>query len=164
MRITLFIIIQIVFLTSCSDPLDRMEEGTYYLYNAESKNTYPLEFEMKKWNDTLFFDRLEREEGTWENIYNSGVWWWEIKRVIKIPLTSSDNKMFQRTTGYGYPMYSPNEFQSTKYNFTDVFKVKGGELLIFSNRGDLDWFLSNKVYDGYYRAKISYDRGGGVGS
>ena len=69
---------------SCSDPLNRLEEGTYYFYDAENTNRYPLEFEMKKWNDTIFFDHLERQEGTWRGSNENGKWWMEWKTVVKI--------------------------------------------------------------------------------
>ena len=138
---------------SCSDPLNRLEEGTYYFYDAENTNRYPLEFEMKKWNDTIFFDHLERQEGTWRGSNENGGWWMQWKIVVKIPLSSSDNKIFTHRTNYGYPAWSPHEYESGGNTSIDVYEVKGGEVLIFSDRGDLEEFLSKNVYDEYPSSK-----------
>ena len=48
---------------------------------------------------------------------------------------------------------SPDEYSSSNSSWTDFFEVKGGEVLILSDRGDLEEFLSTKVYDEYPSSK-----------
>ena len=138
---------------SCSDPLTRLEEGTYYSYDAEDTNRYPLEFEMKNFNDTLFFDRKDESEGKWNRGYESGKWREVRTTTLKIPLNSSNNKIITDFTLSGYMRTSPDEYSSSNSSWTDFFEVKGGEVLILSDRGDLEEFLSTKVYDEYPSSK-----------